>query len=499
MSYKKTALSLLTAALFTQAASAADIWIEAESGAEYNPMVVKADKGASDAIFLGPWKDTDYNTATGDDARILFDFYAPTTGTYKLWARVKHTQSVTGVNPYWINFDAASWPAASEFKRWDSESFTANTWKWIESGQSFTLTAGKHRLRLAQATSRALGIDKILLTDSGTVPSGLGVAEGKPNVVNPYAATAVSTNGNLYVSGGQLKNKSGTTFQIKGVSLHGLQWFPTYTKQTIPSTAQFFGANAVRLAMYVESHSPTDTTDYWGGYLADKTLMKARTLRAIDDAIAAGMYVLVDWHIHSNPASYTAEAKAFFTEIAQKYGHLPNIIYEICNEPVGADWSSTIKPYAKTIVDTIRAIDPDNIILVGTPNFSQQLQDAVNDPLVTSTGALSKNVMYTMHYYAASHDFNEFTRQIQLAIDKKVPVFISEWGSSDYGVSTSNFDKAKIWVDYLNTKKISWVNWSLGNKDEASSMLKANAPLYGPWGSGDLTPAGAWIKPYFAN
>lgn len=134
--------------------------------------------------------------------------------------------------------------------------------------------------------------------------------------------------------------------------------------------------------------------------MADKAGMIARTEKAIQDAVDAGVYVLVDWHIHNTPSNYTSEAVEFFTHIAKKYGHLPNIIYEICNEPVAVSWSGGIKPYANTVISAIRQNDPDNIIIVGTPTWSQDVDAAAKDPLTQS------NIMYAFHFYAATHDFN---------------------------------------------------------------------------------------------
>ena len=81
------------------------------------------------------------------------------------------------------------------------------------------------------------------------------------------AATAVSTHGKLAVKGTQLVDKNGQPFQIHGVSTHGLQWFGQYNNKAAYQTLRDdWGANAIRLAMYVDE----------GGYYSDRNGMKKK-------------------------------------------------------------------------------------------------------------------------------------------------------------------------------------------------------------------------------
>ncbi len=473
----------------TTAAAERYLWLEAESGAEFNPIVVKSDPAASQAIYLGSWKWADYSSRRDDSGKIAFEVYIPEAGDYKLWARGRMPGNM---RPFDISKDNGNVYDNSTWVQWRTTPALTN-WGWTDSGFTASFTAGKHTLYLVQREGGPqVHLDKILLTNNPAyVPSGNGGAELAANIANPFKANTVEKYGQLRVSGTQLRDKNNLPVQLQGISFHGLQWFPLVDNQTIPYSSEFFGAEAVRLAMYIEDYAPTDPSDYWGGYVADKTSMYQRVDAAIADAVAAGVYVLVDWHIHNIPGKYTPEAVSFFTYISQKYGHLPNIIYEICNEPVGVTWSGGIKPYANSVISAIRQNDPDNVIIVGTPNWSQDVDAAAQDPLSFS------NIMYAFHFYAATHDINQMKSKVQTALNAGLAVFVSEWGSSDVGTSRSNYDVAKQWMDFMNQKGLSWINWSLGNKDEASSILKATAPLYGPWDENDLTEAGRWIKPYF--
>ena len=88
----------------------------------------------------------------------------------------------------------------------------------------------------------------------------------------------------------------------------------------------------------------------YNGYLSggDKAALKQIIDNGVNYATELGMYVIIDWHVlNYAPSRHTQEACDFFAEMASKYSGHDNVIYEICNEPVGADWNSDIKPYAR--------------------------------------------------------------------------------------------------------------------------------------------------------
>ena len=237
------------------------------------------------------------------------------------------------------------------------------------------------------------------------------------------AATAVSTHGKLAVKGTQLVDKNGQPFQIHGVSTHGLQWFGQYNNKAAYQTLRDdWGANAIRLAMYVDE----------GGYYSDRNGMKKKVTDGVQYATELGMYAIIDWHLlNVNPKNYTSEARSFFKEMAQKYKNYDNVIYEICNEPSNCPWSD-IKSYATEVIQTIRAYDKDAIIIVGTPTWSQlgnqgHTYEPADDPIRGYS-----NLMYAFHFYASESSHNQWlTAKIGTAIDKGLPVFVSEFGLSE--------------------------------------------------------------------
>jgi len=473
------------------------VWLEAESGAEYSPIVVKSAPKASQRIYLAPWKHGDYAMRHADNGIIEFEVEVQEAGDYALWARAQFP--LNNVKPYDIALGEANVSEQSKWLPWNTINLPQdqlNTWLWQPSGTTLTLQAGKNTVTLLQTScGPGLKLDKIFMTnDLSYVPQGAGEEEKSVTNPSPYTSDIVAKNGQLQVIGSQLSNQAGDAIQLKGISTHGLQWFPLIKNETIPRATEFFNSDVIRLAMYIEDYSPSDPSDYWGGYMAGAEEMERLTRAAIDDAIEAGVYVIVDWHIHDMPNKYTAEAKAFFERISKDYGQHPNIIYEIANEPVAAaHWDSVIYPYATEIVETIRANDPDGVIIVGTPHWSQNVDEAARNQLPYP------NIMYAMHFYAGSHDFNTMKNKVETALNSGAAVMVSEWGTSDVGSSFSNFEVAEKWLNFMNERQISWVNWSLGNKDESSSLLKPTASMAGPWTDNDLSDSGKWIKSALAK
>jgi endoglucanase len=180
--------------------------------------------------------------------------------------------------------------------------------------------------------------------------------------------------------------------------------------------------------------------------------------------------------------------------MARTYGRHPNIIYEICNEPngPGVTWRE-IKSYAEFVIPAIRAIDPHNIIIVGTDNWSQGVRAA-------SESALDfPNVMYALHFYAGTHR-EDLRHNADDALSRGLPIFVTEWGLTDAsGKGALHMAEAQRWVDWMNAHKISWANWSFSNFDESTAALKPSVTMDGPWADADLSASGAWVKSHMGE
>ena len=303
-----------------------------------------------------------------------------------------------------------------------------------------------------------------------------------------FAQTPLAANGRLKVVNRQLCNESGTPIQLRGISSHGLHWFPAcYTSSSIQALARDWGADVFRAAMYVDE----------GGYRPDSINLRAKVNQLVDWSAQAGMYCIIDWHILNpgDPFVHLDEAKNFFRLMAQQHAGKKNVIYEICNEPHDVDWAR-IKSYAEQIIPIIRSYDAENIILVGTPNYSGTPGDVRANPL---TGTNAYNVMYTFHFYAGSH----YTQNYIDDVLKTVPLFISEWGVSNYsGNGGDDYNNSQAWINLLaggNSSgiKVSWTNWNYADKNESSSALQPNACSTGSWNS--TSTSGTWVKSHILN
>lgn len=304
----------------------------------------------------------------------------------------------------------------------------------------------------------------------------------------PASVGLVKDHGKLSVKGTQLVDKNGNNFQLKGMSTHGIAWFPDFINESSFKTLRDdWNTNAIRLAMY---------THEYNGYCSggDKAYLKGLVEKGVNIATDLGMYVIIDWHIlqEQSPQTYKSEAKAFFEEMSSKYKNYDNVIYEICNEPNGgAGWDNDIKPYAEEIIPIIRKNSPDAVIIVGTPTWSQDIDKALANPLDYD------NVMYALHFYAATH--TDWLRQrVQDCYNKGLPIFVSEFGCCDAsGNGGNDFGQTKQWLELLDSCGISYMNWNLANKNESSSAFKESASANGNWKESDMNEGAIWIRKWF--
>lgn len=261
--------------------------------------------------------------------------------------------------------------------------------------------------------------------------------------------------GQLSIKNCQLVGSDGKPIQLAGMSLFWSVWMSKYWNQeTIHQLKCAWNSNVVRLPMAVDN----------GGYLTDPNGQLKLVEDTLDACIKEGIYCIVDWH-EEQAVQHTAQAKEFFQKIAAKYGKYPNILYELYNEPNGPAWPA-IKSYCEEVSKAIRAEDPDNIIICGTPQWDQKVMDAANDPITDVP-----NIMYTLHYYAGSHK-EDLRQQAQQAINKCLPIFITEYGTTNADAQ-SNLDAAESqkWWDFNDKNKLSYANWAVSDKSEAASAL----------------------------
>lgn len=347
-------------------------------------------------------------------------------------------------------------------------------------------------------TTESAGTESAVLETEETGPAAKETAEEETNREKEETVetkeernTEVSQgNGPLHVKGTQLCNEEDTAVQLRGLSTHGIAWFPQYVnKDAFQTFRDEWNVNVIRLAMYTAEN---------GGYCTDgdKEELKDLIKDGVQYATELDMYVIIDWHIlaDGNPNTNKAKALAFFEEMSALYADYDNILYEICNEPNGGTSWSDVKAYAEEVIPVIRANDSDAVILVGTPNWCQYVDQAAADPITDYD-----NIMYTLHFYAATHT-DDLRNKMKEALKAGLPIFVSEFGICDAsGNGAIDTNQAAQWLDTMNELDVSYVAWNISNKDETSAILKTSCTKFGGFNEEDFSESGKWLYQVYSG
>ena len=301
------------------------------------------------------------------------------------------------------------------------------------------------------------------------------------------SGTPVSVNGQLSVCGVQLCNQAGEAVQLRGMSSHGLQFFPNCVNaDSLAALRNDWNADFIRLSMYVQE----------GGLETDPTGFTNKVNGLVDTATKLGLYVLVDFHILTpgDPNVNLGLAKTFFANVSAKHAANTNVLYEVANEPNGVSWDA-IKTYAEQVIPVIRKNSPDSVVLVGTRGFSSLgLTDGSDETEIINDPVDFANVMYTFHFYAASHGADR--RAVVARAAKSLPLFVSEFGTQTFtGDGTNDFTSTTAWLDLLKSNKISYGMWSFSDGRETNSAFKQGTCAGTKFaGNGVLTEAGRYLR-----
>lgn len=290
----------------------------------------------------------------------------------------------------------------------------------------------------------------------------------------------ICRHGKLRVEGGSLVDSRGERLQLRGVSSHGLTWFPRYTNAAALGFWKEAGANVFRAAMYSDQHRgyvyyPEESANYL--YLA------------VENALSLDMYAIVDWHIlrDANPLEHMEEAKVFFSDVSSHYGNHPGILYEICNEPNGDTTWEDITEYAHEIIPLIRHYAPDAVILVGMPEYCTEYRPVLEAPLPYG------NIMYTYHQYVDGDNKAYDAHGLETMLENRLPIFVSEWGIDSEDEEDVDFRAAEEFLGILEEEKVSWVAWALSNKSGSHALIRPEIRRYGDFSAEDLSGAGRYV------
>ncbi|MCR3754400.1 Ricin-type beta-trefoil lectin domain-containing protein [Lentzea californiensis] len=315
----------------------------------------------------------------------------------------------------------------------------------------------------------------------------------------PAGTTPVARHGQLRVCGTTMCDKNGARVQLRGVSSFWLNWEnPAYAENL--SALQWMRDNwnlqVIRAAMGVEPS---------GAYLSNPAKARAQVETIINNAVTAGVYVIVDWHAHEAQNS-RSQAVAFFSDLARRYGHLPNVIWEPWNEPLQVSWTSVIKPYHQAVVSAIRASDPDNIIVLGTSSWSRtstrpppaRCRAPTSCTRCTSTPARTPPACEPKPTprsapasLCSSPNGAQATQTVSTPMSGPAragwdrapqPLGASVViGRTRTGDGRTCLPEAQSWIDWMRTNGISWTAWKLHTGTDSTNLLRAGAPVSGGW------------------
>ena len=318
----------------------------------------------------------------------------------------------------------------------------------------------------------------------------------------PYAETPVGKHGKLhlqkvdgYGNAPVIVDENGNPYQLRGASSHGIQWDVGYNyvnKGAMQSLRDEWGVNMFRMACYVTQNGYTEGAQSQ----MDKTIETG-----VQAAKKLGMYVIVDWHVHSadgsteNPNTTKSWAREFFKKYATEYKDYDNVIFELCNEPVNTQWydgsGNDLYSYCKEIAGIIRECGSNALIVCGTNTWSQDVDEVAKKPLKDDG---FENVLYTVHFYAATH-YDSIRAKVRKAVEAETPIFATEFGickADGSGVyDTANADE---WIALFDSLNISYACWSFCNKGESASYLKTScSKTQGGYVEEDLSTTGIWL------
>ena len=296
-------------------------------------------------------------------------------------------------------------------------------------------------------------------------------------------STPVEKYGRLKVAGTNIIGQNGDTVQLAGMSFFWSPWMPEfYNYDCVKWLCDDWKCTVVRAAMAVDH----------AGYAKHPLKEKKKIEKVVDAAINLGIYVVIDFHTH-RAENFLSEAKTFFAEMAHKYGKYPNVIYEIYNEPLKVSWPEVVKPYCEEVIKTIRKYDPENIIICGTPIWSQNVDEASQDPIAAN------NIVYALHFYSGTHK-QWLIDKAETAMKNGICLFVSEYGTTEAnGDGKVYVDETRKWYNWMDKYHVSSCNWSVSDKKESSAILKKGASARGHWKDSQITPSGLLVKAELAK
>ncbi len=289
----------------------------------------------------------------------------------------------------------------------------------------------------------------------------------------------VTYNGQLHVEGSKLMNEHNEEVRLKGTVLANDK-NGKFSKTLLSNLKDKWNNNVIKVGCWSTEAGQT-------GIYTDEARMQ-EMYQIIDNAISLDMYVIVIfWSGNNLTDNVQNEAINYFTQIASRYKDAPNLIYEIANEPTNT-WNE-IKNYANVLINTIRNINPNSLIIspvIGNCGF---FDNVINSLLEYD------NIMYAAHIYYGGQGLGGNAQSMSNAALNGVPIFVSEWSSaSDY--TSANLEATDKFIALMDRYNLSSTFFVLDNGSNTLNLIKENT-----WDEtlddNSLTETGLYAKRFF--
>ena len=264
----------------------------------------------------------------------------------------------------------------------------------------------------------------------------------------------------LSTDGGRIVDEHGNTVVLRGVNLERREWLWSvgvdsinYELAAIPEVANNWGANIILFAF---ASGPINRND--SAYLAQLDQL----VEASEDVGAYALLVYRYGEPNSDqPGMPDQAAEDAIARLAARYSDSSNVLYGLQVEPdnhTNADWIPDLLPRFTTMVDAIRAENPQSLIFIPGTQWGRYIHHAIDNPVPRP------NLVYKTHAYDSWSSIQNVYRLDELR--QLYPVFLGEFGTGSY-MNQSDVDNL---LDWAEDNDISWTAW-LFNNEGAPTLL----------------------------
>jgi hypothetical protein len=267
----------------------------------------------------------------------------------------------------------------------------------------------------------------------------------------------------LHVEGNQIKDTSGNTVVLRGVAFADLgevqisegginKMIDRVTNVSdVQGCSPSWETRVVRLTVSPADGDVNTPIQYRaGGTYYDNVLRPT-----IDYARSKGVYAIIDWHYIDDTNLHQASTAEFWADIAPRFANDSNVLFELFNEPINNGSWPSVRADMQRWTDIVRAAAPNNLILVGTPNWCQYVGNVVSNPIAGT------NIVYVAHMYPEHWKQISLRNQITTALANH-PVIITEWGfeqSTNTILDGTVTSYGNAFRQFVDDRRISWTAW----------------------------------------